>query len=378
MAKKPKFQPFPVALYSVLGIFTLLLVGRGLGGKIVEGMNPDSRTALEMARDVCDYQHRQNAKAVGECTDKKVQYFADEATCQMQLMGFWKGDPPATPEPPKKPPGNNPFELLKYKRRVKQFPNVLKAHPYRVKLWEENNKTRSEYVMVPDASGVRGKKHLWMPNLHSFVHEDRIKLATGMVKQLKVHKDFKKSVEWLPPGEELLKEPLACVRRYDGTCAKTWEGTTSKKDAANGRDCLFLKPIADAFSRANRRMHDDGKGEIMFKVCYRNNLHQAILFVTIAGEGCSLTGARPGITMPGGSHHGLGMAADVLNHGQAEEYLFEEGIACGFIKDDEGHCSIAEENLQAIGAKWRVFKNKFKNWRRDAKDAWKNRHLLKR
>ena len=377
MDEKPKFKPLPIALYSVLGVFIFLIAGRGIGGKIVEGMNPDTATAEEMSRRVLNYQHRQNAAQVGEVTDKKVKWIADMATCQMELMGFWKGDPPTEPKKPVME-GDGIKARLIYRSRMKSYDFLVETLPQRRKLWEENNKTRSEFVFMPNSQGGKGRKFIWMDNLHSFVSEDRIKLATGMVKQLKVHKDFKESVKWLPPGEELLKEPLACVRRYDGTCAKTWEGTTSKADAHKGRDCLFLRPIAEAFSRANRRMHDDGKGEIMFKVCYRNNLHQAVLFVSIAGEGCSLTGAKPGITMPGGSHHGLGMGADVLNHGQAEEYLFEEGIACGFIKDDEGHCSIAEENLQAIGAKWRVFKNKFKNWRRDAKDAWKNRHLLKR
>lgn len=72
-----------------------------------------------------------------------------------------------------------------------------------------------------------------------------------------------------------------------------------------------------------------------------------------------LDGVVSGIKLPGQSFHELGLGPDLSNEVETENYLAAEGMTCGFIKGDEGHCTFSESELdeKARGerlAKWRA------------------------
>lgn len=386
MASEYRKKAFPAVIYTALALTLVMVCGRVVKSTVIDRMNPDTRDAEEMTRDVLNYRRRLDSKTTGTVSDERVKQVAEEATCQMKLMQFWDSEEPKEPEPPKKV-GEGLVAELKFRHAKKYYPLALKYHPTRLALWKANNESRGKFVFVPgrlpdnpteEEMKKKAGKYLYMDNIHGYVMRARLKLIAGQFYHYQENEYWQRQLGWVNKGfkeymksakppesdskkakrewkQNLFKEYLinvylekllVCPRKVDGSCMQTWDGTTSKEDANKGKDCLLVEPLAEAVTRANQRMHKAKKGEIQPMICYRNNLHQAVLFVSIAGEGCSLEGSRPGITLPGTSSHGLGLAMDVRNWREAQVYLAAEaGMMCDYVKDDDAHCSIAEIKL---------------------------------
>jgi hypothetical protein len=382
MATNYRSKRYPAVIVTALVIVFSMIVGRAVKSAI-DRMNPDNRAAEPLTRDVLKYRHRLNADQVGEISDSKVKYFAEEAECQMKLMQFWKSEEPQKPEPPKKI-GEGFMAELKFKHDQKRYPLLLQSFPARKALWEANNESRGKFVFVPgklpknatqEEMKKKAGKYLYMDNIFGYVARGRLDMVALQFYHYQDNEYWQDQLGWVSKGfkevkksadapkdaskkakreweQELFKDyiidvylsqPLVCPHDANGDCIKTWDGTSSREDADKGHDCLLVKPLAEAVERANYRMHKAGKGEIKPMICYRNNLHQAVLFVAIAGDGCSLSGERPGITLPGTSNHGLGLAMDISNWREAQVYLAAEaGMMCDYVPNDDAHCSIAE------------------------------------
>lgn len=190
---------------------------------------------------------------------------------------------------------------------------------------------------------------------------------------------------WTQHAEEVFfGQKLECPKYVDGTCMKTWEGLTreevlemhaamKKKDMeavnafrSKARDCLLVAPAARSVTVANRAMFEDGKGEIEPMTCYRNNLHQAILTVSLPGDGGCFLKLKQSVKVqnPAESNHGGANAMDVPNRAEAEPYLsIAGGWQCDFVGktlgtfgqltgwgggEDEDHCSIAEWGVSPV------------------------------
>lgn len=377
MASEYRKKAFPAVIYTALILCAVMIAGRLVKSTIIDKMNPDTRDATEMCRDYLSYRGRQFPKQTGAITDEKVQACVEETTCMMKLMQFWESDPPVKPEPPKME-GEGLRARFKFERRKRNYPAALRLFPIREKLWKGNNESRGDFVFLAGKKGStteenqkQAAKYIYLDNLHGYALQFRYDLASGMLRQLKDHKYWKEATSWYwrdynafkkdqskPEGktdkqwedevfkewvDDFLQEPLACPRKVDGSCIQTWDGTTSKEDADQGRDCLLIRPLAEAVTRANQKLFDKKKTQIQPLVCYRSNLHQTVAFVQNNGIGCSLEGERSGLSAPGNSHHGLGMAMDLASWKHAELFLATEvGMSCDFIKGDEGHCSFGE------------------------------------
>lgn len=335
-SEKAKFTPFSAGVYRALAIS--ILIGGGVGGyQVVKSqMNPDGRDAVTMTRDFMRNRSKmvkdQKSKDIMN-SDATVESIAHNAVCLLNQMGNPLGDSyePKNEKDPKK---------ADYKRESNDF-----------------------FIDMHDPKDP--KKYVYRSNIRSYPYEKLPFLAESTINDLKKNKDTNDFLKWFTyDTKEFLDAPLACVRGFDGNCIKTWEDT----------DCLLLEPLADAVSRANLAMHDDGKGEIKPMLCYRNDLHQAIAFVGIGGKGCKVVGAHPGLMLPGSSFHTLGLAMDLANQGEAEAYLTEIGVACGFIRGDEGHCSFGEKsmngNFARLKAKWQKWRSGWKHLK-DGYKFWK-------
>ncbi|MBU0706620.1 D-alanyl-D-alanine carboxypeptidase family protein [Patescibacteria group bacterium] len=342
MADDFKGKKFPWAYYALATMFVVMVGGNLVSGSFAGCVSPDNRTAEEMTRDYGNYRHRQN-KAWGI---DNVPHFADLATCQMKKMGFW----------------------------------------------DANGRTVEKTVYLPAKAGTNPEvdsKYLWYGNLNNHSLAWRRTLVIEKFGQLRLHKNFKDTVKWFSEGFEAFKKdhpsvsekevfeqyvdyflslPLVCPRWVNGNCMKTWDGSTSKEDADKGRDCLLNQMLAEQVTKANRELHDEKKVEIQPVVCFRSNLHQSVIFVTNNGGKCSLEDSGSNFRMPGNSHHELGLAMDLANFKEAEPYLADVGIACGFVPDDAGHCSTAEENIDRILAGW---SRRIGGWGRKGKDIYK-------
>lgn len=398
MASKYRKKAFPAIIYTALILCVLMLIGRTIKTTIIDRMNPDTRDVTEMCFDVWHYHCRKDCKQSGRPDDTKCAHWAKEMEAQMQLHQFWESEAPEKPEDP----------------------NKIKGWELDYELWEENNKTRGEYVFVhgivplmqtKEESEKGAAKFLYFDNLHHYLEQGSHRATANGFWQLIGNKYWLGQVEWikdgyadymkeLPPEEKkgpkeawpertfkkyltevYLGEQLDCPRWADGSCIRTWEGTTkedhqvfleaikNKDEAAlkavrsKGRECLLVKPLADAVTQANAWMHRALEGQFLREiypyVCYRNNLQQAMLWAWLPGKGhrlpsrggkdsflSRLTKKRVAVTPPGRSKHEQGLAMDVWNWQAAQPYLVAKaGMICKHVPDDDPHCSIAEIEL---------------------------------
>lgn len=326
-SEKVSFKPFPAGVYRTL-IFCALL-GGGVGGYgLIKGhMNPDTRNPEEMTRSYLEGRHKMAPKIVGEITVPKVKAIAQNAVCLLNQMGHPLGD--------------------NYDPKLSKDPKAPK---------KKNYKRESDDFFFDRHDPKSPQKYVYMSNIYGYPHEKLPFMAESTIKLNKMHPDTKEFMEWFTEEpKEFLKEPLECVKSYEGPCIKTWDGS----------DCLLLAPLAKAVTGANLAMHDDKKGQIIPMACYRNDLHQAVAFVSNNAQGCKEIVGRPGLMLPGNSFHGLGLAMDLANQGEAEDYLVQINVLCGFIHGDEAHCSFGEQSMNQFAGRLRAKLNKWK-------DRWKD------
>lgn len=191
----------------------------------------------------------------------------------------------------------------------------------------------------------------------TYIQPDTRALATANIKHLK----GSGLLGWLhASAEELLSEPLDCVKDGDGNCMKQ----------PDGRACLLRASLASAVTKANSLMAKAGEGQIKPLNCYRSNLSEAVMYVANSGKGCDTTGAHPGLSLPGSSFHEMGLSIDLANSGQAKDVLLDVGMVCDFIPDDSGHCALGEASLSAIRLRIHAMRktlNEFKEAYKEAK-----------
>lgn len=324
--EKAKFTPFSAGVYRAMVFFTLLAGGVGGYGLLKASVNPDTRTPEEMTRAYLTYRAKIAPKAVGEITDAKVKAIADNAVCLLNQMGHPLGD------------------------------------AYQGKKKKEHKRESNEYF-IDNHNPKEPRKYVHRPNIYGYVFEDMVPRAEATIGDLRKGKDTKDFLKWFTwEPSEFLEQPLECVHSFEGPCIKTYDGS----------DCLLVAGLARAVTRANLAMHDDKKGQIIPMACYRNDLHQAVAFAGNSGEGCKPEGAHPGLMLPGNSYHGMGLAMDLSNQSEAEDYLAEVGVSCGFIKGDEGHCSFAEQSMNGnLRSKLKQKLQKWKSWGKKVKGGWK-------
>ncbi len=429
MQNKNRTKTAPAALFVTAILLVVMVIG-AFGHKKIEASKPlDDRTDVKMALDVV-HQRRRLAPNEKEAGDGK---YSDEAIArvarigdeQMKLNQFRKSEKPTECKKPREL--NGIMDVKRFKADKDAYDRCVKLLKRRQKYWKLNNETREQFVFVvgfpPTIPNLASKqerdgamtKFIFRKNLSGFIGYWRHKMVLGKLAQLRHAKGWNKQIGWIkkkfdaqPAGQKgegqeayeafidkvYLSQPLVCPKWVDGSCIKTWEGTTredgkelkvadaavrkAKKDLASskddeelkkalkeakatrksildrGRDCLLVKPLAEAVTKANRMMHDDGKGEIRPMTCWRSNLQQSMLWTHIPSKGARLPGkklsdfeklikTRIAVGFPGLSNHEQGLAMDVSNRRAAEPYLAAvAGMMCDFIKNDNDHCSIAE------------------------------------
>lgn len=406
MASAYRKMAFPAVIYTALALFLVMVSARVVKSTVIDRMNPDTRNTEEATWDAMHYLRRKNRDLAGEFTKESLKPKVRDVDSLMQQLQLVESEEPTEPEPPTEPEGRNLLAWNTYRKEKNSYDYLKKTLTKRRELWKENNETRGEYLFVPlpelpptatpEEIDKRAAKYLYIPNLHTYRMQARHFIIASWFKQAMELDEWKKQLGWLkkgyqehkktvdPPPEGLSKkdrkkweakvfrdfltevymgQPLVCPLWMDGSCIKTWDGTTwedgqdlkkalKEKDEdaikairRRGRDCLLVKRQAEDVTRANQRMFDAGKGEIYPFVCSRNNRHQAVLWV-VAGNGDSLKRVvKVAVQLPGMSNHD-GHAMDVTNWKQAQPYLAAEaGMMCNFVDNDKGHCSIGEVEL---------------------------------
>lgn len=133
--------------------------------------------------------------------------------------------------------------------------------------------------------------------------------------------------------EELMNEPLDCVRNIDGICMLQLDG----------RACLLKRTLADAVTQANEEMFKARKEQMQPLKCYETHLSTAVAYVLASGKGCEpLDSSYRGLRLPGTSYHEVGLAMDLANHASAKLFLEMVGMECGRVQFDDGHCALGE------------------------------------
>ena len=364
--RTPRQQPYPKGLGTAMLAVALATTAVATRHAIKENMNPDRRDPIEMADDALNVRRAVDPKNLKEVTDSLVKKKAGDAAC-----------------------------LLREK----------------LHFWDENNQTIKESVKVRFKKGEPPVPYSYRPNLFHHVKDAYWDEHVNTLWQLSRDKEWKHQLGWLYESfkqkypdatgkwetekeqwekhviEVYMGQPVETPKWADGSPVKTWEGLTKEeidelheaqrnKDEATvkrirskARDCLLLRPAARSVTVANWLMYKDGKGEIEPMTCYRNNLQQAVLAVSIPGDvGCEFVANPHGdVQNPGQSAHGLGLAMDVANWETAEPYLsIVGGWQCRFVNvkfgligaalklgNDNAHCSIGER-----GPSWSAKKQK--------------------
>jgi len=402
---------FSPALYAGILGAGLIIGGRAACDYGITHSNPDDRDAVTMSRDVLHVRRTLNPKDTGDITDSKVNDKAEKATCMLQKFGFLPSDSPVDGVSAETWKSNNETRGKSIKTVFEDGKKkVTHTYTYRENLfgyYEDERRAREVNTLWQMARDPNWKDQLgWVMDSYLEKHPDM---------KGKKWEDMKDT--WTTHAEEVFfGQRLECPKYVDGSCMKTWEGLTreevlamhaamKKKDAEavktirnKARDCLLLAPLARSVTVANRAMFEDGKGEIEPMTCYRNNLHQAILTVSIPGDGgCILRlKYKENVQNPGESNHGGANAMDVANRAQAEPYLsIAGGWQCDFVGktlgrlgqltgwgggDDSDHCSIPEWGVSeiSIAHKKRVEASVKAGPILDIlKEGWKNRGAIK-
>ncbi len=292
-------KPFP-KFYRIFILGVLALGGMNAYDYIQDSTNPDKRDDITMAVQVCKTRQRIN-------------------TANKQ-KGKLNCDPDAEPK-----------KWLKSAKCVLDKLNFDKKED----AWRKTKKTN---LLISKEEKAKGKlKYAYMENLFGHVLNYRMEDTKQTIREdRRVHEE---RYRWLTVDTNtFLKSHLKCVKDVDGKCMKDYSGNA----------CLLNEMLAEQVTKANRKMYEEKKEQIHFIVCWRNDLEQALLYVAIATKGtCNIHKARTGIMLPGNSSHALGTAADIANSKQAEKYLKDIGMYCGFVsKNDKGHCSIGERKTQ--------------------------------
>lgn len=370
-SSNPRQQPFSRGIYTAMILGVLLPTGRCAYDSIKSRINPDSRDPQEMARDTLELRRIVTPGSTGQVSDAMVEKKAEEAACLLKLMGFWDENNSTVKKPVELViKANDPAKPYSYLPHL--FHHVGKQYwsDYANKIWQlsRDKHWASQFgwlyedfkAKYPKPEGLKGKE------------------ATKWEVEAweKFFTDYKAD------------QPLECPRWQNGGCVKTWEGLTleqmrelrearKKGDEATvrsirskARDCLLTRDNARTVTLANAMMYADGKGEIEPMTCYRNNLHQALLAVSIPPDGgCKLvSNPRGDVQNPGTSFHGLGAAMDVANREASEPYLsIAGGWQCAFVGaklgalgrfmgwgNDLDHCSVGERGPSKEAAAYKA------------------------
>lgn len=299
-----KLQPFPAGVYRALVLFALI----GAGGLICNAsssiplLNHDrslpERSPKEESHTYISYRARLHPKATGSVTKERVQNLTDYAICLKKALGY---------------------------------PEV--AGP------------ESFISQVGQGMPVKLDFH---PNTSTYVIDKFFESTAKTIAKQKADTATQGTLTWLSDedSQQLLDQPLDCVKDKDDKCLKTWEGV----------ECLLLRPLAEAVSGANRDMYQAENEEMDIIVCTRSDFQQVMAWSSVlglplgyhAGKQCPITGYYPGRAHPGNNHHAMGLGLDLANQKKALKYLAKIGVACSptpFAVIEEGHCALGDKYM---------------------------------
>jgi|GEM_PF-4420814 len=348
--------PLLVAFCVCGGLLAPRTIRNYKNGRAVGSVLYGKQTAEEVALRYLTAQSKSfSPYTSGKLNDVAIKKTASTAVELLSRMGFTADQPePIRPSEPFPPSSTaSPEEIESHEADVKVYKRQMREWNILRDIWSENARSRSHRVLRLRQFHWSGEEltadtaeYIFAENVANHVASDKRKLAVSLIDKMKT--DI--PLSWLTTSaDELLKSELDCVKNVKGECIKQ----------ADGQACLLLAPLAEAVTEANARMFEAGKGQIEPTGCYRSNLTQAVAYCAFQGSPCTPSNSRGGgYQLPGESYHLMGLSMDLVNRKQAESFLLDVGMACGFITNDSEHCALGEASPDYMRMRLRLSRMK--------------------
>lgn len=347
-AAETKIRPFPAGMYRAL-IFVLIAGAAGGYDQLKNRVNPDSRTAEEMARAYLTYRPIVTQGKPGKPTANEAKTLGKNALGVLNGMCHPLGDSY----------DGKDKKQCKRESDTSFMDNHDPSKPQKYVLRTSGNYTNEKSAALLAESINRTRQDQKT--------KDSVKWYTDMYDEWKKGRSDTEAELSTQFADIFLGQGAECWQGYDGNCIKAYDGT----------DCLFLADLARQLNRQTQKMKADGKQEPKPSVCARTNLHQATGYSDISNQGHVVTDSRPGgraVAMPGNSAHERLIGMDLPNYAEAEPYLAEIGMGCDKVDGDPGHCSFGEGATQGKLKKFgKSVKNTVKKGVKVVKDIWHRR-----